>query len=235
MNLQEIWNFYFSFDWCFFFAFECFQWELSVSRQQIFTISYCFPGRRGQSGGWWVKIQFLIIWKNLTFHTISMGFLPNDFSWKMQKSYSKHFLVKFTVFCIKRIKGLCPAYYCVQQNTVSTLTQRFICSSITFQHTAVVSCWACEAPEFIFGNIIYVAYFHIRNILKTFWRQLHTHDSEHCGRFPRSFSDHIFSIFVFVLTRLFCIFSFDSSLQEGSFPSKLVYPHLMSHVPVLCH
>ena len=81
----------------------------------------------------------------------------------MQKRFSKHFLVKFTVFCKKGSKGsvqhftvsstlLCPAYYCVQQNTVSTLTQRFICSPFTCQHAAVVSSCACEAPELNMSN-----------------------------------------------------------------------------------
>ena len=32
-------------------------------------------------------------------------FFANDFLWKCNKSYSKNFFVKFTVFCVKEVKG----------------------------------------------------------------------------------------------------------------------------------
>ena len=150
MILQEI--FFIQFWWVF-FAFESFQWELSVSCQQIFSISYCRAG--------WNSISNNI--ENFYFHLILIGFSPNDpyekfsnsDSFEYNTSQNDHLSSNITVsstYCVQHYTQsstlLRPAHYCVQQNTVSTLTQRFICSPFTCQHAAVVSCWACEAPEF---------------------------------------------------------------------------------------
>ena len=40
---------------------------------------------------------------------------------------------------------LCPTHYCIQQNTVSTLTLMIICSPFTFQCDVVVSCCVYKA------------------------------------------------------------------------------------------
>ena len=150
--------FIFSSDFDGFYSFDSSQWELPVVSQQIFSIFYRFRAKRGwRSGGGQYSISYNMEKFNFShdFHGVFYQMIHHE---KCKKSYSKHFLVKFTVFCIKGVYGcvqhftvsstlLCPAYYCVQQNTVSTLTQRFVCSTFTCQHAAVVSCCACEAPE----------------------------------------------------------------------------------------
>ena len=47
-----------------------------------------------------------------------------------------------------------PAHNCVQQNTVSTLTQRLFCSPFTFQRAVVVTCCTCEASLFFLPRCI---------------------------------------------------------------------------------
>ena len=64
--LQEMRNFYFSSNFDVFFSFDSSQWELSVVCQQIFSISYRFRAKRGQSSGGGGS-QFPLIWKNFNF------------------------------------------------------------------------------------------------------------------------------------------------------------------------
>ena len=147
MILQEMWNFYFSSDFdgvfCIWFLSES-----SVVCQQIFSIFYRFWVIRGQSSGG-RGIQFRIIWKIFIFNTIWIVFFSNDSLWKNEQSETSfeenmslndllysHITVS-SIYCVQLYilsnTLLCPAHYCVQQNTVSTLTQRVFCSPFTFQ------------------------------------------------------------------------------------------------------
>ena len=136
-----------------FFAFDISNWELSVLSQQIFFISYCFPARSGESGNsisknvekffshliWWGYIQMILL-KNLTIVTSVLRII------RVKMITYLVILLRPAFYCVQHFTV--SSTYCVQQNTASTLTQRFICSNFTCQHAAVVLCCACEAPEF---------------------------------------------------------------------------------------
>ena len=98
-----------------FFAFDSSQWKLSVVCQHIFSISYRFRAKRGQSsGGRGKSISFNM--EKFYFNPILMGFLQMIPHKKCNKSYSKHFFVAFSDFCIKGVKGLKNANLLEMQN-----------------------------------------------------------------------------------------------------------------------
>ena len=55
-------------------------------------------------------------------------------------------------YCVKHIREsktlLCQAYYSVKNITVSYIILQTSFPTFTFRHAAVVSCCACEAPQF---------------------------------------------------------------------------------------
>ena len=72
-------------------------------------------------------------------------FNKSDTSFEDNTSQNNH-LSSHITYCVKHYI-LCLAQYCIQQNSVFTLTRKFICSPFTCQRAAVLSCCACEAPQ----------------------------------------------------------------------------------------
>ena len=63
-----------------FFAFDSSECELSEVCRQIFSISYRFQTKRGQSSGGVGGVVQLGIMENFIFDLMLMGFFPNDSS-----------------------------------------------------------------------------------------------------------------------------------------------------------
>ena len=81
------------------------------------------------------------LWKNCSFYLTLMVFFKMIPYWKCNK--------RNTSLRIKWSKlSLIQSYYCVQQNTMSALTQRYICSPSKCQPAVVISWCAHKAPQF---------------------------------------------------------------------------------------
>ena len=116
-----------------FFSFDSSHWELLVVCQQVFSISYHFQEKRGQSGE---KIQFCM--ENFSFSCDFDGFFSKVFFMKNANKNNTssednasqndqlycHIMVCSALYCVQHFTMsrtlLCPAHYCVQHIIVSS-------------------------------------------------------------------------------------------------------------------
>ena len=119
------------------------QWELSVVFHRRFLSIIIF------------LTWFCILLKTLIFHIILKSFfvkIPYAKCKQILSSRLKYLSSRITVFHL-----LCTARYFVQQNTVSTLTQLFMCATFSCQRTAIASYCACKADSKHLGfKFIYI-------------------------------------------------------------------------------
>ena len=102
-----------------------------MSTKLLYLLNYHFWDKKGSN---WTKLQFRM---NVNFYFLS------DFDGSFSTSFLKQSNIIYPMFWFERGWGLavkliidpvillCPAHYCVQQNTMSTLTQIVICSPFT--------------------------------------------------------------------------------------------------------
>ena len=166
MILQEIRNFYFSFDFDGFLHLNPFNesFQCHVNRFSLSLTVFHVERVKVGGGAGWNSISNNI--ENFYFHLILIGFSPNDpyekfsnsdTSFEYNRSQNDHLSSNIIVYSTL----LCPALYCVQHIIVSNKIlcptkycvytyPKVHCSPFTCQHAAVVSCCACEAPELIY-------------------------------------------------------------------------------------